>query len=71
MSEEGFLETVIDIFGKMFGTKEEMFLVGYLMAQGSERHLLNLFEEDLKLLDKNARFFLPIVMKDVYLYRKV
>lgn len=71
MTEESFLETVMCLYGKLFETKEEMFLAGYLMAFGGERHLLRLFEEDLKLLDRDARFFLPIVMGEMRIWRKV
>ena len=69
--EENFLETVISLYGKLFKTKEEMFLVGYLMGRGSERLLLNLIEQDLQLLDKDCQFFLPIVVDEMRIYRKV
>jgi len=71
LSEENFLGTVIGLYGKLFKTKEEMFLAGYLMAHGSERLLLNLIEQELQLLDKDCRFFLPIVMDEMRIYRKV
>jgi len=68
--EETFLETVIALYGKLFKTKEEMFLVGYLMGRGSERHLLNLIEQELQLLNKDCQFFMPIVVNKMRIYRK-
>ena len=68
--EETFLETAISLYSKLFKTKEEMFLVGYLMALGSERYLLNLIEQDLQLLNKDCQFFMPIVVDKMRIYRK-
>ena len=69
--EEEFLKTVIDIYSKIYKTKEEMFLVGYLMACGGERYLLENIEHDIQLLEKDAEFFLPIVKDHIQICREV
>ena len=68
---EEFLKTVIDIYGKLFKTKEEMFLVGYLMACGGEGYLLENIEHDIALLEKDAEFFMPIVKDHIQICREV
>lgn len=47
-----------------FETPEEMFLLGYLMAHGGERHILGIIEADLKLIGHNAEFWLPHIKAD-------
>lgn len=47
-----------------FKTPEEMFLLGYLMAHGGERHILGIIEADLKLIGHNAEFWLPHIKED-------
>jgi len=47
-----------------FETPEEMFLLGYLMAHGGERHILSIIEHDLKLIEHNAEFWFPHIKED-------
>jgi len=55
-----------------FETPEEMFLLGYLMAHGGERHILGIIEHDLKLLEHNAEFWFPHIKQDFEtIYKRV
>lgn len=51
-----------------FKTFEEAFLLGYIVAHGGEKHLLNQVTEDLKLLNHNAKFWLPQI-EDIHKIR--
>jgi len=55
-----------------FQTPEETFLLGYLMAHGGEKHLIDITERDLKLIEHNPEFWLPLVKEDLdRIHRKI
>ena len=65
------LNKVVRVYDALFETKEEMFLLGYLMACGGEMSLWNEIEHDLILLEKNPEFWLPIVRDSLRIRREV
>ena len=66
-----FLERVCEVYGTIFETKEEMFLLGYLVASGGELNLWNEIEHDISLLEKDSEFWLPIIKDFLKTRRKV
>jgi len=56
-----------------FKTPEEMFIVGYLMAHGGERYVLEIIDHDLNLLEKtkDLDFWLPHIKDDHNIHTKV
>ncbi|RLG36235.1 MAG: hypothetical protein DRN91_08465 [Candidatus Alkanophagales archaeon] len=67
---EDLLEKVIKIYDPFY-ERDEMFLLGYLMACGGESVLLSSIEHGMELIGENAEFWFPIIREELEIRRKV
>ena len=67
---EDYLERLIKIYEVVY-KKDEMFLLGYLTACGREMILWKSLEHDIKLLEKDPEFWLPIVKEELEIKKEL
>ena len=65
MDSRQFLINLMNVCSKIFETKEEMFLLGYITACGGEKLILDRFEGVLKFLEETKSHELLPIMIDV------
>jgi len=68
--QEEQLEKILQLYSVLYKQPEEMFLIGFIMAHGGELYFHQTVEHDLKLLEHNAEFWLPIIQDQYAMHKR-